>query len=108
MLRIKHAEPKSSGYWLISYPHMGDPMFEKVSVRDEGLKQAVLVDPKTSKEIVVDIHDMWTVDASQGMGDAFSKLMYGLSGKKMMVHLQNRYPQWDGQLVEFILVKRHE
>ncbi len=108
MFRIRHSIPKPNGYFLIAYPHVGDPMFEKKSFRDETLKQAILEDPKTGDEITVDIHDMWTIDASQGIGDAFSKLMYGISGKKLMIHIQNRYPDWNGKLVEFILVKQHE
>ncbi len=108
LLHIRHGEPKPTGFWLIAYPHIGDPMFEKVSIRSEELKQCILSDPKNGNEILVDIHDMWTIDASEGIGNAFSKLTYGLSGKKLMIHIAQRYPEWDGQLVEFILVKKHD
>lgn len=106
MLRIRHGEPNSTGFWLIAYPHVGDPMFDKVSIQDKELKKAVLEDPKSGTEITVEIHDMFRFDSSQGIGDAFSKLSYGINGKKLMSHLFNRYPHWDGQLVEFLLVKK--
>ncbi len=108
MLRIIHGEPKTTGFWLIVYPYYGEPIFEKVSIRSTELKQCILEDPHSKNEILVDIHDMWILDASEGIGDAFSKLSYGLSGKKLKIHITQRYPDWDGSYVEFLLVKRHE
>ncbi len=108
MLRIKHGQPKQTGYWPVVIPYTGDPMCEKVSIQDKELKQITLEDPNTGEETIYNIHDVWRFNASDGLGDAFSKLTYGISSEKLMLYLHKRYPNWDGKQVEFILIKKHE
>ena len=108
MLTIKHKTPTISGFWPIVYPCTGEPLYEKVSIRDDELKLLKLQDPETGEETLYEIHDVWRLDSTDGLGEAFSKFTYGISNDKLMAYLQERYPDWDGKLVEFILVKEHE